>query len=70
MFDLLFIATVVLTFAFLTVVIIKADKKPKYEIRYINGWFVIQHSKSKEPIQRFRNQEQAEIWFNENCKDL
>jgi hypothetical protein len=70
MSDSLFIATVVLTFAFLTIVIIKADRKPKWEIRYINGWFVIQHSKSKEPIQRFRNQEQAEIWFNENCNQL
>lgn len=70
MFDLLFIATVVATFLFLSVVIIKADKKPKYEIRYINGWFVIQHSKSQEVIKRFRNQEQAEIWFNENCNQL
>ena len=70
MFDLLFIATVVATFLFLSVVIIKADKKPKYELRYINGWFVIQHSKSQEVIKRFRNQEQAEIWFNENCKDV
>jgi hypothetical protein len=70
MFDLLFIATIITTFLFLTVVIIKNDRKPRYEIRYINGWFVIQHSKSKEPIQRFRNQEQAEIWFNENCNQL
>lgn len=70
MFDLLFGITVVATFVFLAVTIIKADSKPKWEIRYINGWFVIQHSKSKEPIQRFRNQEQAEIWFNENCKDV
>lgn len=70
MSDSLFIAMVILMFTFLTVVIIKNDKKPKWEIRYINGWFVIQHSKSKEPIQRFRNQEQAEIWFNENCNQL
>lgn len=70
MSDSLFIATIITTFLFLTVVIIKADKKPKYEIRYINGWFVVQHSKSQEVIKRFRNQEQAEIWFNENCKDL
>lgn len=70
MFDLLFGITAVLTFAFLSIVIIKADKKTKYEIRYINGWFVIQHSKSQEVVKRFRNQEQAEIWFNENCKDV
>jgi hypothetical protein len=70
MFDLLFGITVVLTFLFLTVVIVKYDRKPKYEIRYIHGWFVIQHSKSKEPIKRFRNQEHAEIWFNENCNQL
>ena len=70
MFDSLFIAMVILMFTFLSIVIIKYDRKPKYEIRYINGWFVIQHSKSKEPIQRFKSQEQAEIWFNENCKDV
>jgi hypothetical protein len=70
MSDSLFIATVVLTFAFLTITIIKADRKPRYEIRYINGWFVIQHSKSQEVVKRFRNQEQAEIWFNENCNQL
>ena len=70
MFDSLFIAMVILMFTFLSIVIIKYDRKPKYEIRYIDGWFVIQHSKSKEPIQRFKSQEQAEIWFNENCKDV
>lgn len=70
MSDSLFIAMVILMFIFLSIVVIKADKKPKYEIRYINGWFVIQHSKSKEVVKRFRNQEQAEIWFNENCNQL
>jgi hypothetical protein len=70
MFDLLFGITVVTMFIFLSIVVIKYDRKPKYEIRYINGWFVIQHSQSQEVIKRFRNQEQAEIWFKENCKDV
>jgi hypothetical protein len=70
MFDLLFGITVVLTFTFLAVIIIKYDRKPKYEIRYINGWFVIQHSQTQKTIKRFKSQEQAEIWFNENCKDV
>ena len=70
MFDLLFGITVVTMFIFLSIVVIKYDRKPKYEIRYINGWFVIQHSQTQNYIKRFKSQEQAEIWFNENCKDL
>jgi hypothetical protein len=70
MSDSLLFTAIAFVFLALAITIIKADRKPKWEIRYINGWFVIQHSKSKEPIQRFRNQEQAEIWFNENCNQL
>jgi hypothetical protein len=70
MFDLLFIATVVATFLFLSVVIIKNDRKPKYEIRYIRGWFVIFHVKTYEILKRFATLEEAEIWFNKNCKDV
>ena len=70
MFDLLFGITVVATFVFLAVIIIKYDRKPTYELRYINGWFVIQHSQTQKTIKRFKSQEQAEVWFNENCKDV
>lgn len=70
MSDSLFIAMVILMFTFLSIVIIKADKKPKYEIRYIRGWFVIFHVKTYEILKRFATLEEAEIWFNKNCKDV
>jgi len=67
MFDLLFIAIVVLLFTFLTIVIITNDKKPKYEIKYINGWFVIQHKATQEYIKKFVTLEDAQYWFFNNC---
>lgn len=51
-------------------IIINENMKPKYEIRFIEGWFVIRDIKSGTHMTRFRSQEQAEIWFNENCKDV
>lgn len=51
-------------------IIISENMRPKYEIRFIEGWFVIRDIKSSTHIKRFRSQEQAEIWFNENCKDV
>jgi hypothetical protein len=70
MSDSLFIATVVLTFAFLTIVIIKADKKPKYEIKYLRGWWVIRDVKTQTHLRRFSTNEEAIEWFNENCNQL
>lgn len=51
-------------------IIINENMKPKYEIRFIEGWFVIRDIKTGTHMTRFRSQEQAEIWFNENCKDV
>jgi len=65
--DSLFILTVVLAFTFLVIVIIRADRKPKYEIRYIQGWYVIQHRSTQKYIKKFVTLEDAQDWFNENC---
>jgi len=62
-----FICFIILFFAWL---IYLDSRKPKYEIRFIEGWFVIRDIKSGTHMTRFRNQEQAEIWFNENCNQL
>jgi hypothetical protein len=67
--SLLFIVVAVM-FVGLSILIVKYDRKPTYQLRYINGWFVIQHSQTQKHIKRFKSQEQAEIWFNENCKDV
>jgi len=66
------IATVVvmLTVLFGSIIINENLNRPKYEIRFIEGWFVIRDIKSGTHITRFRSKEQAEIWFNENCKDV
>ena len=66
------IATVVvlLTVLFGSIIISENMRKPKYEIRFIAGWFVIRDIKTGTHMKRFRSQEQAEIWFNENCKDV
>ena len=66
------IATVVLliTVLFGSIIISENMRKPKYEIRFIERWFVIRDIKSGTHMTRFRSQEQADIWFNENCKDV
>jgi hypothetical protein len=63
------IATVVvlLTVLFGSIIIHENLNKPKYEIKYLRGWWVIRDIKTKTHMRRFRSQEQAEIWFNENC---
>lgn len=42
-------------------------KKPTYEIRFIEGWFVIRHRVKKTHIKRFKTSEEATEWYNENC---
>jgi hypothetical protein len=65
--DSLFILTVFLTFTILVVAIIKADRKPKYEIKYLRGWWVIRDVKNKTVFRRFSTNEEAIEWFNDNC---
>jgi hypothetical protein len=67
MSDSLFIATVVLTFAFLTIVIIKADRKPTYVIKYLQGRYVIIETKTDAHLMWFVTFEDAQDWFNKNC---
>jgi hypothetical protein len=43
------------------------NRKPKYEIKYIHGCFVIRDVKTKTHIKRFRTNEDAIDWYNENC---
>lgn len=66
------IATVVvlLTVLFGSIIISENMRKPKYEIQSIEGWFVIRDIKTKTHMKKFRSQKQAEVWFNENCKDV
>ncbi len=65
--DSLFILTVVLTFTILAITIIKADRKHRYEIKYLRGWWVIRDVKTKTVFRRFSTNEEAIEWFNENC---
>jgi hypothetical protein len=65
--DSLFILTVVLVFTILVAAIIKETKRPKYEIKYLRGWWVIRGVKSKTVFRRFSTNEEAIEWFNENC---
>jgi hypothetical protein len=44
------------------------NQKPKYEIKYIHGWFVVVHKKTQETISpRFTTEKRATEWYNENC---
>ena len=60
------IIIVLLTILF-GLMIINENMKPKYEIRFIEGWFIIRDVKTETHLKRFKSQEEAEIWFNENC---
>lgn len=61
------ICFIILFFAWL---IYLDGKQPKYEIRFIEGWFVIRDIKSGTHLRRFQFKEDAIEWFNENCKDV
>ena len=65
----LLIATVVvlLTVLFGSIIIHENLNKPTYEIRFIEGWFVIRHRVKKTHLKRFKTNEEAEEWYNENC---
>ena len=43
------------------------SKKPTYEIKYIEGWFVIRYVKNGMHVNRFKTNEEATEWYNENC---
>lgn len=66
------IATVVvfITVLFGSIIISENMRKPKYEIRFIEGWFVIRDIKSGTHLRRFQFKEDAIEWYNENCKDV
>jgi hypothetical protein len=65
----LLIATVVvlLTVLFGSIIIHENLKKPTYEIKYIEGWFVIRYVKNGMHVKRFKTNEEAIEWYNENC---
>jgi hypothetical protein len=65
----LLIATVVvlLTVLFGSIIIHENLNKPKYEIKYIHGWWVIRDIKTKTHLRRFSTNEEAIEWYNENC---
>jgi hypothetical protein len=65
----LLIATVVvlLTVLFGSIIIHENLNKPTYEIRFIEGCFVIRHRVKKTHIKRFKTNEEAIEWYNENC---
>jgi hypothetical protein len=65
--DSLFILTVVLAFTILVVAIIKDSRKPKYEIQYFHGWWLIRDVKTKTVFKRFSTNEDAIEWFNKYC---
>lgn len=69
MFDYLFIGIVVTMFLFLAFVIIKANRKQKFEIRYIRGWFVVQDRKSQFHLARFKKINLAENWIKDNSDE-
>lgn len=43
------------------------NKKPTYEIRFIEGWFVIRYVKNGTHLKRFKTNEESIEWYNENC---
>lgn len=43
------------------------SKKQTYEIRFIEGWFVIRHRVKKTHLKRFKTSEEAIEWYLENC---
>jgi len=62
------IATVIVMLTILFGAIIIAEKlHPKYEIKYLRGWWVIRDVKNKTHIRRFSTNEEAIEWYNENC---
>ena len=64
----LLIATVVVMLTILFgAIIISENIRPKYEIKYLRGWWVIRDVKTKTHIRCFGLKEEAEEWFNENC---
>ena len=64
----LLIATVIVMLTILFgSIIISENIRPKYEIKYLRGWWVIRDVKTKTHIRRFGLKEEAEEWFNENC---
>ena len=64
----LLIATVIVMLTILFgAIIISENIRPKYEIKYLRGWWVIRDVKTKTHIRRFGLKEEAEEWFNENC---
>jgi hypothetical protein len=48
-------------------IIINENIRPKYEIKYLRGWWVIRDVKTKTHIRRFGLKEEAIEWYNENC---
>ena len=67
MSDSLLFTAIAFVFLALAITIIKADKKPKYEIKYLRGWWVIRDVKTQTHLRRFSTNEEAIEWFNENC---
>jgi hypothetical protein len=64
----LLIATVIVMLTILFGAIIIAEKlNPKYEIKYLRGWWVIRDVKTQTHLRRFSTNEEAIEWFNENC---
>jgi hypothetical protein len=64
----LLIATVVVMLTVLFgSIIISENIRPKYEIKYFHGAWVIRDVKTKTHIRLFITKEEAEEWYNENC---
>jgi hypothetical protein len=64
----LLIATVIVMLTILFgSIIISENIRPKYEIKYLRGWWVIRDVKTKTHLRRFSTNEKAIEWYNENC---
>lgn len=67
MSEILIATVVVLLTVLFGSIIISENMRPKYEIKYIRGWWVIRDIKTQTNLRRFRTNEEAIEWYNENC---
>lgn len=67
MSEVLIATVVVLLTVLFGSIIISENMRPKYEIKYLRGWWVIRDIKTQTNLTRFRTNEEAIEWYNENC---
>jgi hypothetical protein len=65
--DSLLFTGVAFVFVALAITIIKADRKPTYVIKYLQGRYVIIETKTDAHLMWFVTFEDAQDWFNKNC---